>query len=196
MWAKNATPPSAPARPSDAIPSMSWSSEPEAQDEHRRDLDQLVEEAEEDERQDPGPREQHEVRAEDRRDRARRADHRDLRRRVDQDLGQRPRRRRRRDRTRRTRRGRAVLDVVAEDPEIDHVAGDVDQVHVQEHAREHGQRLLAQVARPPTRPRSSWPGTTPYVSKSLSTPSIRPWLASMPWRVGEGDDAGDDRGRS
>ena len=79
MWAKNATPPSAPARPSDAIPSTSWRTNQKPEDEQRRDLDELVEEAEEHERQDPRAREQHEVGAEDRRDRARRADHRDRR---------------------------------------------------------------------------------------------------------------------
>ena len=51
--------------------------EPEAEDDEGGHLDQLVEEAEEDERQDPGARKQHEVRAEDGRDRAGRADHRD-----------------------------------------------------------------------------------------------------------------------
>ena len=52
--------------------------EPQAEDEDRRHLDELEEEAQEDERQDPGAREQHEVRAEHRGDRPRRADQRDV----------------------------------------------------------------------------------------------------------------------
>ncbi len=44
--------------------------EPEAEDDDRRDVDELVEEAEEDERGDPRPREQHEVGTQGRGDRA------------------------------------------------------------------------------------------------------------------------------
>src|SRR6266508_6840123 len=51
--------------------------EPEAQDDEGRHLDELVEEAEEDERQDSGPGKQHAVRAACRSARARRANQRD-----------------------------------------------------------------------------------------------------------------------
>jgi hypothetical protein len=57
-------------------------------DHHGGHIDELVEEAEEDERRDPGAWEQDEVATQDRSDRARRADHRDGRRRVDRDLGE------------------------------------------------------------------------------------------------------------
>ena len=60
--------------------------EPEAEDDDRRDIDELVEEAEEDQRRHPGPREEHEVGAQGRRDRAGCADRRDRRGRVDGDL--------------------------------------------------------------------------------------------------------------
>ena len=62
--------------------------EPEAEDDDRRDLDELVEEDEEDEGQDPGPGVQDDVRPEGRRDRPGRADERDVRARLDPDLGQ------------------------------------------------------------------------------------------------------------
>ena len=57
--------------PSEARPSMSWSTNQKTEHDDRRHVDQLVEEAEEHERGDPRPREQHEVRAERRGDRAR-----------------------------------------------------------------------------------------------------------------------------
>ena len=80
--------------------------EPEAEDDDRRHLDELVEEAEEHERRDARPREQHQVRAQHRRDRAGRADRRDGRGRVDRDLGERRPPRRRRGRTPGTSRAR------------------------------------------------------------------------------------------
>src|SRR3954453_14897995 len=57
--------------------------EPEAEDEDGRNVDHLIEEAEETERGASRPREEHEVRTECRRDRPRRADRRDSRARVD-----------------------------------------------------------------------------------------------------------------
>ena len=74
--------------PSDAMPSMSWSTNQNAEDDDRRHVDELVEEAQEDERRDAGPREEHQVGAEGRGDGARGADRRDGRGRVDGDLGQ------------------------------------------------------------------------------------------------------------
>src|SRR6516162_7181160 len=62
--------------------------EPEAEDDDRGHVDELVEEPEEDERRHPGAREHHEVRAERRGDRARRPDRRDRGRGVDGDLRQ------------------------------------------------------------------------------------------------------------
>src|SRR6478735_4251812 len=60
--------------------------EPEAEHDDRRDIDELVEEAEEDQRRHPGTREEHEIGTECRRDRSGRADRRDRRGRVDGDL--------------------------------------------------------------------------------------------------------------
>ena len=116
--------------------------EPESQNDDRRDLDQLVEETEEDERQDPRAGEQHEVRAKDRRDRPRGADHRDLGARVDRDLGKHGRDAAAEIEEQVAETPQSILDVVAEDPQVDEVPDDVDEVHVQEHAREDRQRLL------------------------------------------------------
>ena len=60
--------------PSEAMPSMSWRTNQKTEDDDRRHLDQLVEEPEEHQRRDRAPGEQHDVRAERRGDRARRAD--------------------------------------------------------------------------------------------------------------------------
>ena len=62
--------------------------EPEAEDDHGRDIDELVEEAEEDQRGHPGAREEHEIGPERRRDRPGCADRRDRGGRVDGDLGE------------------------------------------------------------------------------------------------------------
>ena len=137
MWAKNATPPCAVSAPNAAKPLTSWSTNQKPEDDDRRHLEQLVEEAEEHERQDPGAGEQDDVRAQRRGDRARGADERDRRVRVDHDL--RERRRDPADEVEQQERDRAeaVLDVVAEDPQEQHVAEQVQPAAVQEHAREH-----------------------------------------------------------
>ena len=87
MCAQNAIPASVPAAgPSDDEPVDQLEHEPEAEHDDRGHGDQLVEEAEEHQRLDPGPRKQHQVRAQHRGDRARRADHRDLARRIHEDV--------------------------------------------------------------------------------------------------------------
>src|SRR6185436_16579398 len=67
-------------------PAQQLQDEPEPEQDDRRHLEQLEEEAEEHDRQDAGSRIQHEVRAEDRGDRARGADDRAVERWVDRDL--------------------------------------------------------------------------------------------------------------
>ena len=103
MWAQNAIPASGlggqPQR-REAVDQLEH--EPEAQDEHRGHRDQLVEEAQEHQRLDPGPREQDQVRAEHRGDRPGCADHRDVAR------GLHERRARPRPRPRRRGRGRGT----------------------------------------------------------------------------------------
>src|SRR6185369_14865463 len=111
---------------------------PQAEQDHGRDLEQLVEEPEVDERLDPGPRVQDEIGAQDGGDRPRCADHRHRRVRRDRDL-----RERRHDSAGEVEREvrqptQPVLDVVSEDPQIEHVRADVEQPAVQEHAREDG----------------------------------------------------------
>src|SRR3954467_14339305 len=96
--------------------------EPVAEDHEGGHLEQLVEEPEEDERQDPGAGPEHEIHAEDGGDRPRSSDEGRRRGRIDPDLGQ-----RRRDAAEQVERqerhpAEAVLDVVAEDPEEQHVA--------------------------------------------------------------------------
>ncbi len=87
MWAKKATPPAASAAvsaPSDANAVDELQHEPEPQHDHRADRDQLVEEAQEHERQDPCARIQDEVGAEGGGDRAGCPDQRQSRAGVDQ----------------------------------------------------------------------------------------------------------------
>ena len=81
--------------------------EPEAEDDDRRDVDELVEEAEEDQRRHPGAREEHEIRPQRRRDRPGGADRRDGRGRVDGDLGEARESATERDRSRGTRADRS-----------------------------------------------------------------------------------------
>ena len=69
--------------------------------------------------------------------------------RVDDDLGE--RRRDTADEVEQQERDRAepILDVVPEDPQEEHVAEQVQPAAVQEHAREHPDRRLAEVVRRP-----------------------------------------------
>ncbi len=158
MWAKKATPPcwAEAGTPSEASPEKSWIEKPERQVDDRRHLDHLDEEAEEEQGDDPRPRVEEEVGAEDSRDRARGADGGRHRPRAGEGVG--------------GGRGEAggeiedgeaqmaetVLDVVAEDPEEEHVAEEVRPAAMEEH-REDGAldprhqpgdaQPLAQVAR-------------------------------------------------
>ena len=119
--------------------------EPEAEHDDRRDVDQLVEEAEEDQRRHPGPREEHEIRPERRRDRPGRADRRDRRGRVDGDLGEARERAAEQVEAEEPEPPEAILDVVAEDPQVEHVAQQVHPAAVQELAGDQRRGLVRQV---------------------------------------------------
>src|SRR6476646_4284262 len=95
--------------------------EPEAEHDDRRDIDQLVEEAEKDQRRHPGTREEHEVDTERRRDRPRGADRRDGGCRVDGDLCHDDARATEKIEAKEPGPAEAILDVVAEDPQVEHV---------------------------------------------------------------------------
>src|SRR5215217_3915579 len=110
--------------------------EPDSEDQQRRQLEDREEEHDEDHGHDPGAREEQDVAAENAGDRARGADVGHLRVGPDEDL--------------QPRRGEAaeqvegdeldaphgVLDVVAEDPQEQHIAPEVQQAAVHEHRRE------------------------------------------------------------
>ena len=110
--------------PSEASPSMSWSTNQKPEHDDRRHVDQLVEEAQEHERQDPGPREQDDVRARGPpRSRRTRRSIGTVGGRVDRRPGP-GRRDDAADEVEQQERDAAepVLDVVAEDPQVEHVA--------------------------------------------------------------------------
>src|SRR5439155_14634309 len=113
--------------------------EPETQDEDRRDLDELVEEAQEHERQDPGARVQDEVRAERRGDRPRSADQRVRRVARDRHLGEAGDDAAQQVEAQEDDPAQAVLDVVAEDPQDEHVAQEMQPAAVEELVRQEGQ---------------------------------------------------------
>jgi hypothetical protein len=113
--------------------------DPDAEEEERRQLENREEEDDEDDGHDPRAREQQQVTAEHAGHRAGRPDRRDRRVRINEDL---------------TRvggqaaqdvehdeldRSHGVLDVVAEDPQEQHVAPEVQQASVHEHRREQRQ---------------------------------------------------------
>src|SRR5688500_2743928 len=108
--------------------------EPEAQDQERRNLDELVEEAEEHERQDPRARIQDHVRPQRRGDRPRGADQRHRGARRDRDVSERRHDPAQQVETEERRPAQAVLDVVPEDPEIEHVADEVQPAGMEEQA--------------------------------------------------------------
>src|SRR3954451_8571214 len=110
--------------------------EPQAQEDDRRALEELVEEAEEDERQHPSPRVQDDIRAEDRGDRPRRADHGRRGVRADHHLRAGGHEAAEDVEEEEAEPAEAVLDVVAEDPQVQHVADQVDPAAVEEHARQ------------------------------------------------------------
>ena len=153
--------------------------EPEAEHDDRRDVDELVEEAEEDERRDPGTREEHEIGPERRRDRAGRADRRDGRGRVDGDLRQAGQRAAEQVEAEEPEPPEAVLDVVAEDPQVQHVAEQVQPAAVQELAGHERRGLRATGSRRGPRPRSGRPGRRPSAVMNASS-AVSPPLASSP----------------
>src|SRR5215212_5012058 len=110
--------------------------EPQDQDDDRRHLDQLIEEAEEHQRQDARSRIQDEIGAEDRRDRAGRSDQRGAGRRVREDLAEGGHHPAGQVEQEEAKAAEAVLDVVAEDPQIEHVAAQVQPAAVEELARD------------------------------------------------------------
>ena len=177
---------------------MQLEHEPEAEHDDRRDVDELVEEAEEDQRRDPGPREEHEVGAEGRRDRAGRADRRDRRGRVDGDLRQAGERATEQVEAEEPDAAEAVLDVVAEDPQVEHVAEQVQPAAVQELAGHEGRGLVRQVvAAGPGRGqvgRDDPPLGDERVEGGLAATGRQPQLPGEDHEAGDDDPERDDRG--
>src|SRR5438309_2871216 len=108
--------------------------EPEPEDDDGRHLEELVEEAEEDEREDPRPGVENEIGSEDGGDRPRCPDDRHLRRRRDRDLRQRGDSSAKQVEEQEADPAEAILDVVAEDPQVQHVADQVQPAAVEERA--------------------------------------------------------------
>ena len=129
--ATNATPPPPPPPPS--AQESELRQEPEAEEDEGRDLHRLGEETEPEQGHDPGVRVEEEVGAEHPGDRAARADHRHVRGRVGGDVRSGGRRAADQVEGEKARVAGRVLDVVAEDPEKDHVAEQVQHPAVQEH---------------------------------------------------------------
>ena len=164
--------------------------EPEAEHDDRRDVDELVEEAEEDERRHPGAREEHEVRAQRRRDRPGRADRRDRRGRVDGDLREAGERAAEEIEAEEAEPAEAVLDVVPEDPQVEHVAEQVQPAAVQELAGHQRRGLVRQVV-------AAAPGGGQFGRDDapLRDEGIERGLAAAGHQAelpGEDDEAGDD----
>ena len=166
--------------------------EPEPQDDDRRDVDQLVEEAEEDERRDARPREQHEVGA--------RASPRW--RPTPRSSGPsrsgrwRPGSRPASDATQQveaeeTGPPEAVLDVVAEDPQVEHVAEQVQPAAVEELARHERGGLARQVVAAAPGGRQVGRDHAPLGDERLERRvAAAGEQAQLP---GEDDEAGDDQ---
>jgi hypothetical protein len=112
--------------------------EPEAEDQQRRELDDRDEEDDEDQRHDAGGWEQDQVAAEHARDRPRGTDVRHGRVRPDRDLERRRGEPAEQVEDQELDRPHRVLDVVAEDPQEQHVAAEVQQAAVHEHRGEDG----------------------------------------------------------
>ena len=179
MWAKIATPPECLDQPERGEPVDDLEDEPEAEHEDRRDVDELVEEAEEDQRRDARPRVEHHVGAERRRDRARTPRSSGSSRSGPSRPGRAPRRRRRRGRTAGTGpRPMRSSTLFAEDPQVEHVAQEVQPAAVQELARDERRGLLRdEVAGAHAAVRSA--GTTPHVVTNAFERASPP-LASSP----------------
>src|SRR5438093_1235264 len=167
--------------------------EPEAEDDDGGDLEELVEEHEEHDRQDPCPWVQHEVGAEDRGDRARGPDDGRRRGRVDEDLAGRGGETAEQVESDEAGPPEPILDVVAEDPQVEHVADQVDPAAVQEHARDDRDELVRQaiqVARREGR-REVTRDERPVVEQALEGRVAPGRLRSE--LVAEGDHAEDDQ---
>ena len=115
--------------------------EPEEQKEERRDLDHLDEQEDGHQGHDAGAGIEEKVRPGDAGDRAARADHRDVGRGVDHHLGQASRHPGQHVQKQEADVPEAVLDVVAEDVEVEEVADQVEPAAVEEHAREERGRV-------------------------------------------------------
>ena len=135
--------------------------EPEPEDDHGRHVDQLVEEAEEDERGHPRPREEHEVRAQRRGDGPRGPDRRDRRGRLDGHLAQAGQRAAEQVEAQEAGPPEPILDVVPEDPQVEHVAEQVEPAAVQELAGHQRRGLTRQVVAAGPMPRSGRPAPRP-----------------------------------
>src|SRR3954449_6312442 len=165
--------------------------EPEAEDEDGRHVDELVEETEEDERRDARAWEEHEVGAERRGDGAGRADGRHRRRRVDRDLGQSGERAAEEVEREEANPSEAVLDVVPEDPQVEHVAEQVEPAAMEELAGDERRRRLRQevTVGPCRRPRgrNDAPMADEVLDRRLAAAREQ---AELP---GEDDETGDDQ---
>src|SRR3954453_12300407 len=165
--------------------------EPEAEHEDGGNVDELIEEAEEHERRDPSPREEDEVGAERCCDRARRTDRRDGRARVDGDLreaGEDPA-----EQVEAEEAGppETILDVVAEDPQVEHVAEQVEPATVQELAGDERRGLLRQVVATGPGRRQVCRDHAPALDERLERGvAATREEAELP---GEPDEAGDDQ---
>src|SRR5215471_11357712 len=127
-----------PGRPGDQA-AQELDQEPEPQDEERGDADQADEEAHDDEGEDVGSRKKQQIGAEHPGHRPARSDHGDGRVRIERHLRERGDKARRQIEDQKSTVTQGVLDVVAEDPQVEHVAADVQEAPVQEHRRENGE---------------------------------------------------------
>src|SRR5262245_21333051 len=125
-------------RPADQ-PAQELNQEPEPQDEERRNADQADEEAHDDEGEDVGSRKEQQIGAEHPGHRPARSDHGDGRVRIERHLRERGDDARHQIEDQKSAVTQGVLDVVAEYPQVQHVAADVQEAPVQEHRREDGE---------------------------------------------------------
>jgi hypothetical protein len=123
-------------RPERSDPAEQFLDEPDSEKEDRRNLDHIHEEQQEDDREDARVRIQDKVGPHDARYGTAGADHRHRGIDIDRDLSQRGRRAADEIENHESGMPEAVLDVVAEYPEVEHVAEQVQPPLVDEHARE------------------------------------------------------------
>jgi hypothetical protein len=123
--------------------------DPKPDHDHGRDVYEPPEEREAHEREDARVGEQEEIRAEDAGHRAAGADHRDVRARGGQRLRDRRRDARQEIEDEESPVPQRILDVVAEDPQIEHVADDVHRVErVHEHRGEDRHQRAREIVQP------------------------------------------------